>query len=209
MQSDGEKYLFTVETTPPAPQLEKVDFSYLRQARYVHLNAMDYLLAQTVTSGLAGSGTQISLDYEAHAQNAGLKNWACIFQRVSVLFLNRESGLQLLGTDPEKHLSQLLDYGPKLIVLTLGEQGGILCRAGQQFSYAAIPVDSVVDTTGAGDCFNASLLGQLIRGAPLPEAARYAAAAAALSIRQVGARGGQPTQEEIWALLARYAVEKG
>jgi ribokinase len=60
-----------------------------------------------------------------------------------------------------------------------------------------------VDTTGAGDCFSGALAQALARGADLPEAVRYAVAAAALSTTGPGARGALPGDDAVRALLPK------
>ena len=58
------------------------------------------------------------------------------------------------------------------------------------------------DTTGAGDCFNAAFLSEIVRGSDPKAAARYAAAASTISIGAVGARTGLPAREQVLAFLA-------
>ena len=58
-------------------------------------------------------------------------------------------------------------------------------------------VESVADTTGAGDTFNGVLAASLAAGHDLVTAARRGAAAASLSVAHVGARTGMPTAEAI------------
>ena len=60
---------------------------------------------------------------------------------------------------------------------------------------------TVCDTTGAGDTFNGVFAAQLAAGAGLLDAARAANVAAALSVAQVGARGGMPSAELIAASM--------
>jgi ribokinase len=60
---------------------------------------------------------------------------------------------------------------------------------------------SVADTIGAGDTFTGALAAALARGESLPAAARWANAAAALSVTGQGAIGGMPTREAVAALL--------
>lgn len=55
--------------------------------------------------------------------------------------------------DPDRAIDCLLDCGPSVVIVTLGEQG---CRGqaeGRRFDFPAFPVE-VVDTTGAGDVFH-------------------------------------------------------
>jgi sugar/nucleoside kinase (ribokinase family) len=49
-----------------------------------------------------------------------------------------------------------------------------------------------VDTTGAGDCFNAGLIAGLLQGLPLPQAAALGCATGALSTGALGGTGAAP-----------------
>jgi ribokinase len=62
---------------------------------------------------------------------------------------------------------------------------------------------AVADTIGAGDTFTGALAAALARGEPIESAARWANAAAALSVTGHGAIGGMPTRDAVAALLAR------
>jgi len=64
----------------------------------------------------------------------------------------------------------------------------------------------VKDTTGAGDCFNAVFIACLSKGWTIEQAAKYASAAAAISIQNVGAREGLPTQNEVETFIKNYGV---
>jgi 2-dehydro-3-deoxygluconokinase len=60
-----------------------------------------------------------------------------------------------------------------------------------------------IDATGAGDCFAGNLLARLALGDDLTTAARYANAAAALSVQGFGAVAPLPLPKAVHALLAR------
>lgn len=59
----------------------------------------------------------------------------------------------------------------------------------------------VTDTTGCGDAFHGAYIAAVLDGLDVPEALRFAAAAAALNARAVGAIAGLPTAAEIAGLL--------
>jgi ribokinase len=63
------------------------------------------------------------------------------------------------------------------------------------------PHVDVRDTTGAGDTFNGVLAARLAAGDELASAVPWAVAAAALSVTEVGARGGMPNAEAIEASM--------
>ena len=83
-------------------------------------------------------------------------------------------------------------------VVTRGARGCLVVEGGGAWELPAVPVERVVDTTGAGDCFAAALSWALGWGQSLGDAARFASRAAALSVTAAGARGGLPTQAEVW-----------
>ncbi|NGZ78204.1 ribokinase [Saccharibacillus alkalitolerans] len=90
------------------------------------------------------------------------------------------------------------------VVTTLGEAGAlVLERPGRApETVPAVKAGPVVDTTGAGDCFSAALAVALARGSALPEAARYAACAAALAVTRLGAQDGMPAEADVRRLYS-------
>jgi ribokinase len=91
--------------------------------------------------------------------------------------------------------------GALAAIVTLGERGAVLSSADHESRLPAFAVSRVVDTTGAGDAFNGALAVALAERRPLPEAARFASAAAALSVTAPGAAHSMPRRTEVEALL--------
>jgi sugar/nucleoside kinase (ribokinase family) len=52
-------------------------------------------------------------------------------------------------------------WGPRILVVKRGEYGALLCADGEWFSAPALPLESVQDPTGAGDCFAGGVVGYL------------------------------------------------
>ena len=103
--------------------------------------------------------------------------------------------------------NSLLDAGYRGVVLKLGRLG---CYVATGEVSAAVPAFEVsaVDTTAAGDTFNAAFAVCLAEGAPIVEAALFANAAAAISVTRRGAQSSIPARAEVQALLnTRRAVE--
>lgn len=95
----------------------------------------------------------------------------------------------------------LLTRADQKAVVTLGAQGAQIVSGGESAVIPTYAVD-VVDTTGAGDAFNAGLAVALAEGKPLPEAVRFANAAAALSVTKSGAAPSTPYRAAVDELLA-------
>jgi len=110
----------------------------------------------------------------------------------------------LLGRDgaasAQEAASQIATVSNQPVVVTQGAEG-VLLVTGDSFVRVPAPSVTVCDTTGAGDTFNGVLAARLAAGDDLGTAVPYAVAAAALSVTQVGARGGMPTAAAIEAEL--------
>jgi ribokinase len=124
---------------------------------------------------------------------------------------NESEALKLLGrdgaaiglADASEIAAALLASGAGAIVLKLGSEGCFLQTKDQDHGehVPGFPVDAV-DTTAAGDTFNAALAVALAHGKPLREAAVYANAAAAISVTRPGAQPSAPGREEVGSFLA-------
>ncbi|GLQ88459.1 ribokinase [Dyella flagellata] len=106
----------------------------------------------------------------------------------------------LLGADADEDFRSLMRRTPCPVVLTHGAEGAWFREQGEPQHQAGFAVEAV-DSTGAGDTFNAAFAVFLQEG--LPAAVRKACAAAALSVTHLGARGGMPRPIELDTLLAR------
>jgi len=96
----------------------------------------------------------------------------------------------------------LRSRGPRFVIITMGKQGALVCdEEGEHFipSYSV----KVVDTTAAGDTYCGALAVSLVEGRTLCEAARFAAAAAALSVMQMGAQPSIPRRSAIDTFLKK------
>jgi len=90
----------------------------------------------------------------------------------------------------------------KPVVVTRGGEGVVVVDSQLDAMYVAAPHVAVRDTTGAGDTFNGVLAARLAAGDQLDEAVSVAVEAAALSVTEVGARGGMPTAAAVAAAMA-------
>ena len=86
----------------------------------------------------------------------------------------------------------------------MGSQGALIAQVAQsEIVYTQTSAFSVktVDTTAAGDGFVGALAVALGEGLSLPAAARFASAAAAISVTRVGAQPSLPTRAEVEEFL--------
>jgi ribokinase len=103
--------------------------------------------------------------------------------------------------DAAEAARQLLKLGPAGVVLKLGSLGCFVHTPSFVGSVEAFPIKAV-DTTAAGDVFNGAFAVALAEGMHVAEAARFANAAAAISVTRPGAQSSVPSREEVGAFLA-------
>ncbi len=104
--------------------------------------------------------------------------------------------------DAERAARKLLSRGVQQVVLTLGERGAYFASGATAFYTSAFVVNQV-DTTAAGDTFCGALAVALTEGQTPPAAVRFACAAAALAVTQLGAQPSIPVRSAIARLLAQ------
>jgi ribokinase len=116
---------------------------------------------------------------------------------------NAGEAAELTGrADPAAAAAAMVESGAAAALVTAGARGVFVAGEGVRVERFEAPVVSVRDTTGAGDTFSGVFAAGLARGWGLGRAARWATAAAALSVTKSGARGGMPAASEIDAVAA-------
>lgn len=110
-----------------------------------------------------------------------------LLRRCAVLFANREEAAALFGPeDDEALLAHLCELAPAA-ALKLGRDGALIRMSGHTCRVAAEPV-TAVDTTGAGDLWQAGFLYGYLRGRSPELCGRFASATAAETVQVLGAR---------------------
>jgi len=131
---------------------------------------------------------------------------AATLASVDILTPNETEAKVLTGRAPDCSIEpqllgrELINSGVKQVVMTLGENGALLISASSCQHFPAISV-SAVDTTGAGDAFNAGLATALAHGASLEEAVNFAIVTGAMAVTKEGVIPSLPNQDEVLAFL--------
>lgn len=127
-----------------------------------------------------------------------------IFQRVAWFTPNESEAAFYAGdsANAEERSERLLAMGLRGVALKHGAKGAFI--ATREGIRAWVPAFSVqaLDTVAAGDCWNAAFAVALLEGNGPLEAARFAAAAAAISVTRRGAQNAMPARAEVDAFLA-------
>lgn len=106
-------------------------------------------------------------------------------------------------SEPEAVARELLARGLKGVVLKRGAEGAYVAVAGgEKRRVRYFPLDAI-DTVAAGDCFNGAFAVALLEGKDPFAAARFACAAAAISVTRRGAQASMPSRVDVDAFLAQ------
>ena len=102
----------------------------------------------------------------------------------------------------KKASNQLLEKEIKNIIITLGDKGAYFANNNENFMVDAFDLkNKVVDTTGAGDAFNAGLAVAIAEGKNIKETLIFANATAGLSTTKIGTANSMPDRDEIEKFL--------
>lgn len=134
-----------------------------------------------------------------------------VLRRVSVITPNRSELGILTGRASEPRgeevaaaAMELVRRGVNTVVVKLGAEGVLIVDGHSVRPVPGFRVE-VVDTTGAGDAFNAGLAAALSRGLDIEAACRFANAVGAMAVRSAGAQSSLPT----WSDVERFLAEQG
>lgn len=196
-----------------ASHLSPEDFraEYFTSARHLHLSGVaaalsdsSYALLEQAATTMKAQGKTISFDpnlrpvlWKSEAEMVEKLNQLA-FQADWVLPGLKE-GMILTGQrTPEGIADFYLTRGVQAVIIKTGGDGAwFKTAAGEQGAVAAIKVDNVVDTVGAGDGFAVGVISALLEGRTLQQAIGRGNKIGALAIQVQGDSEGLPTREAL------------
>ncbi len=197
---EGERSIVWVPMAPTArPDLETA----LRRTRVAYTMPYDADALDALARSTHAAGAELAIDIER--EGAGRPGRLEAFLHCcDVAFMNESGFSTATGTAPDATgLASLLASGrAHTVVVTMGARGAMAIDATGFATHPAFDTE-VVDTTGAGDAFNAAFLAARSRDATLQRALAFACAAASRTVARMGARSGLPTWNEVGGTLAR------
>lgn len=131
-----------------------------------------------------------------------------LLKYISILTPNESEAELLTGIPVEdensadKAANALLAKGIDTVLITLGFRGTFIATEDTREMAPGFMV-TAIDSTAAGDVFNGALAVSLSEKTPLPDAVRFANAAAALSVTKLGAQPSAPLRKKIEEFLKR------
>jgi len=172
----------------------------ISEADFVHVASLEIENALVI----AEERDDLSWDPGTKVVRLGLEKLKPMFSSLRVILLNREETRLLAGRNDIKDAIRFLsDLGPEEVVVKLGANGS-MAFVDAVFYEAPALSPLVVDTTGAGDVFDATYLVSRARGYDVEEALKLANVASALKISRPGTTKGIPTWEEVLVVKSTF-----
>jgi 2-dehydro-3-deoxygluconokinase len=189
----------------------------IERARYLHVSGISQAISASASDSVFHAiriaravGVKVAYD-----PNLRLKLWSLARARAVIVatipltdyFLPSLDDVRLMSglDDPVAILDWCHGHGARAVVLKLGQRGSWVSDGASRTPITAFPVNAI-DATGAGDCFDGSLLARLAAGDDVVSAAKWASAAAALTTTGYGAVAPLPTAERVAQFLASGAT---
>jgi sugar/nucleoside kinase (ribokinase family) len=165
----------------------------LPSARHLHVGA--YFLLEKLHPGAPalfrkakklGLTTSLDCNYDpAEAWDSGIRR---VLPFTDIFFPNEIEALRLTNTRNVEHAAAELSKLARIVIVKLGGHGALVSTEGRQFRVPAVKT-RVVDTTGAGDSFDAGFLACWFKGGSIEASARAGAVAGARAVSAVGGTG--------------------
>lgn len=188
-----KKALLTYMGAMTEMKKKDINWDFVAQARHLHMGC--YYLQ----TGLMGEVANIfnkakkmelttSLDTNWDPSEKWDENLYEVLEHTDIFFPNEDEAIRIAHEKTlEKAVKKLKKMIPVLAVKR-GENGTLVCSGSEEFTIPSFSVEAV-ETTGAGDSFNAGFLHQYTRGKSIKECARFGNACGALAVTAMGGTG--------------------
>ncbi len=202
----GER-AFVTFTDPDEEAIQKYWLESINQCSFRHLHLGGLVHPndiQPLVETARAKGVTISMDCQDVPLLKEAHIWHELVNTVDIFMPNAREAMLLTGKpNVEAALRQLGDWcAERLVVVKDGEHGAWAMQAGTVYHVPALAVSKVIDTTGAGDCFNAGFLyAHLVEQQPLETCLRYGNICGGYSVQGVGGATTAPTHAELLKTL--------
>ncbi len=175
---------------------EEIDVEHAKKYRLIHLtsfickNGFDSLESQ---KRIVDEFEFVSFDPGMPYAERGLGDMKRILKRTTVFLPNRSEIELLFGCGYKDAAEACIAMGVEIVAIKMGAEGCWIKTASKEVAIKPFSVE-VVDTTGAGDAFNAGFLYGFLSGKDVEECGKIGNYVASLCIQKFGAREGLPKE---------------
>jgi sugar/nucleoside kinase (ribokinase family) len=190
----------------PSPGLTELTLKALEQVTCKHLHLPGLCVdprMSVIVDTCHAQGMTVSMDCQHQEQTIHMPAVRQILSRVDIFMPNATETRRLTGQDDlQEAVKALTDLGVNYLVVKNGCYGTIARRDGLSYYEPALKFDSIVDTTGAGDVFNAGFLAGYLQGRDTPTCLRWANYCGGMSTQGPGGLSTAPRLAQLEAWLS-------
>ncbi len=205
--NEADRSFLTYRGTNDEIDLSKVDVEKVKEARHIHLtsymgrkNHEQYL--ELLKEIKAYGTTTVSFDVGWDDAGEWYQGIYELYPYIDILFMNETEAIHY--SRKKEVIDAIKDFGKtcKLVVAKLGKKGSIAVKDGHIYEATSYSVEAI-DTTGAGDSFNAGFVYGFLKGKPIEEALKCGNACGGLSVTALGGNTGFPKEDELIKFMAK------
>lgn len=206
--TEKDRCFLTYRGTNEGLSLKHLDLNQLPGAKHVHVtgyegatNHAEYL--DMLTKIHAMGDVTVSFDVGWDMTGVWYEGIYELLPMIDVLFMNETECRHYTRTDDVEIGARKLAEKAGMAVIKLGKDGAMAIRDGKKYFAPAYKV-AAVDTTGAGDSFNAGFVYGFLQGLPMEECLKCGNGCGALSVTKLGGNTGFPFREELEKWIAEH-----
>jgi len=190
---------------------QDVSDELLKSARHLHVGG--YFLQPALRPGLPAlfrraheAGLTISFDTGWDDSGLWGGNLQELLAMTDIFLPNESEALAITGESDVPTAARKLAEKVKIAVVKWGKHGACLC-SGETFVKLPAYKGKPVDTTGAGDAFNAGFLTAYVNGMALEDCLRWGLASGSISVTRLGSAASCPNRADIEKMIASGETE--
>lgn len=206
--NEKERSFLTYRGTNNEIDLNLIEFDKVREAKHIHLTGYSgrqrhgqYLSLLKKVKRL--KEITISFDVGWDVSGEWYEGIYELFPYIDVLFMNETEAIHYGRKDNARDAVADFSKYCSIAVAKLGGNGSIAFSKGEVYEKKPYKV-KVIDTTGAGDSFNAGFIYGYLKGKNIEECLKYGNACGALSVTALGGNTAFPTEQELFEFIKQH-----
>ncbi|MBQ9951875.1 MAG: carbohydrate kinase family protein [Clostridia bacterium] len=206
--TEKDRCFLTYRGTNEGISLKNMDLEKLPGAKHVHVtgyegatNHAEYL--DMLTKIHAMGDVTVSFDVGWDMTGVWYEGIFDLLPMIDVLFMNETECMHYTRCENVEEGARRLAEKAGMAVIKLGKTGAMAIKDGQKYFAPAYTVKAV-DTTGAGDSFNAGFVYGFLQGLPMEDCLKCGNGCGALSVTKLGGNTGFPFRAELEKWIADH-----
>jgi sugar/nucleoside kinase (ribokinase family) len=193
LANSGHKALLTYLGAMANLTIDNIDWDFIKRARHLHLGC--YYLQTGIKSHVPALfekaksfGLTTSLDTNWDPDEKWGKDLDSVLEHTDIFLPNDAEAIQIANTENINDAIETLRKKVRVLAVKCGQNGGVVSVGEEQYRAPGYPV-TVIETTGAGDSFNAGFIHKFMKQENWLSCLRFGNACGAIAVTEIGGTG--------------------